>query len=68
MQQHLARAAHPEEGSGSEEAAALVAAMAAAAAEDVVFMRWKEQSFETKEGATCGLTIHVRPIQLEFIT
>lgn len=60
MQPHLARAANPEEGAAEE---ALAAASAAAAAEDVVFMRWKEKSFETKYGEGCGLTIAVRRSQ-----
>ena len=57
IQHHLARAAHPEEGVGSEEA--LGVASAAMASEDVVFMRWKERSFDSKHTETCGLTIQV---------
>jgi hypothetical protein len=57
IQHHLARAAHPEEGVSSEEA--LAVASAATASEDVVFMRWKERSFDSKHTETCGLTIQV---------
>jgi hypothetical protein len=57
IQQHLARAGQPEEGTSSEEA--IAAASAAIAAEDIVFMRWKERSFDSKHTESCGLTIQV---------
>jgi hypothetical protein len=57
IQQHLTRAAAPEDGISSEEVQAL--ASAAVVSEDVVFMRWKERSFDSKHTETCGLTIQV---------
>lgn len=69
LQQQLGREANgSEEDDGSDMSPPPPPLPPPGAGDDVVFMRWKEKSFETGYGEGCGLTIAVSNTNLGILS